>query len=325
MTKRKLSAGMTGPDPRSLFDQVADWPEFRDLGLPDEVMNGPDNLAPGLWRSIRDASGAIGGSAIWNSPQAGLPKQVRSDPRRNYVGFVLPEWFERVSQVLDRVSPLPFTLAQFGQLYADWPKPIDGHKRWGIHIDHGWGMMFRGAGHDRLVSRRWLDFGPWRVVHLPNDTTFIQFHDLALTDPAEAWEQAKVGHQRMGIDPIGGYIKGIDLEVISQVRGLYVDATRTLEIVVGPGNTVSQQDMRVACALRLHHRETQPASDRIDHVAYVFMDRGDAQAHLHELWLRELQCWYVDETGKHRLDVDYRPTPKPPAWVVNLKGATNEL
>jgi len=26
-----------------------------------------------------------------------------------------------------------------------------------------------------------------------------------------------------------------------------------------------------------------------DHVAYVFMDRSDAQAHLHELWLRELQ------------------------------------
>jgi hypothetical protein len=48
------------------------------------------------------------------------------------------------------------------------------------------------------------------------------------------------------------------------------------------------------------------------------MDRGDAEAHLHELWLRELECWYVDERGKHRLDVDYHPTPQSPTWVENL-------
>lgn len=129
----------------------------------------------------------------------------------------------------------------------------------------------------------------------------------------------------MGIGPIGGYIKGIDLEAISEMRGLYMPASRTLEIVVGPGNEVSQQDMRVACALRMHHRDTKPATDRIDQIAYVFMDRGDAEAHLHELWLRELQCWYVDETGKHRLDADYHPTPSPPAWVANLKGAANDV
>jgi len=52
---------------------------------------------------------------------------------------------------------------------------------------------------------------------------------------------------------------------------------------------------------------------------------GDG-ASLHELWLRELQCWYVDERGKHRLDVDYHPTPQPPAWVANLKAnAVNDV
>jgi hypothetical protein len=80
-----------------------------------------------------------------------------------------------------------------------------------------------------------------------------------------------------------------------------------------------QQDMRVACGLRLHHRLTQPATDRIDHVAYVFVDQADARAHLHELWLRELECWYLDDAGKHRLDLDYHPVPSPPAWVTALE------
>jgi hypothetical protein len=76
--------------------------------------------------------------------------------------------------------------------------------------------------------------------------------------------------------------------------------------------------MRYQCARRLHHGLTRPANDRIDHVAYVFMGRANAEAHLHELWLRELQCWYVDERGKHRLDARYYPTPRPPAWVAQL-------
>lgn len=53
------------------------------------------------------------------------------------------------------------------------------------------------------------------------------------------------------------------------------------------------------------------------------MDRGDAEAHLHELWLRELECWYMDERGKHRLDADYNPTPNPPAWVRALDASTS--
>lgn len=107
--------------------------------------------------------------------------------------------------------------------------------------------------------------------------------EIALIDPAASMGASK-GHQRMDVDPFGGYIKGsIDLGLISEVRGLYIPTTRPLEIVVGPGNAVSQQNMRVACALRLDHREIKPATDRIDHIAYVFMDRHDAEAHLHEL------------------------------------------
>jgi hypothetical protein len=91
-----------------------------------------------------------------------------------------------------------------------------------------------------------------------------------------------------------------------------------LEIVVGPGNAVEEREMLLACAERLHHNLTQPKSNRIRHIAYVFMDRADAEAHLHQLWLREIQCWYVDGKGKHRLDAGYKPTPNPPDWVKRL-------
>jgi len=305
-----------------LFYDVSDWPEFRNAGPPARARIGHDKLSPSNWRAIRTAP--TWGIALWDLPD----QQLGIRPKSDLVSFEIPDCFEQLNEVVKRISSLPFTLSAFSRLWRDaWD--LDTHQRWSFgrsHVDHGWGCMFRGTGHDRLVSRRWLDFGPWRVVRLPNDTTFIQFHDLAITDPAEAYAQAKVGHQRMGVDPIGGFIQGIDLEVISQVGGLYRAKDHTLEIVVGPGNTVRQQDMRVACGLRLHHRLTKPTTDRIDHVAYVFMDRGDAQAHLHELWLRELQCWYVDERGKHRLDVDYHPTPQPPAWVANLKAnAVNDV
>jgi hypothetical protein len=53
-------------------------------------------------------------------------------------------------------------------------------------------------------------------------------------------------------------------------------------------------------------------------VAYVFVDEADARAHLHELWLRELECWLVDDKGKRRLDLDYHPVPNPPGWVKRL-------
>ena len=219
---------------------------------------------------------------------------------------------------------LPFYLADFGTLFRDvWLRDA-GYPRWGFgrtHIDHGWGCAFRGVGHDRLVSRRWLDFGPWRVIRRPNDTTFVQFHDLAITDPKEAYAQAKAGHERMGISPSGGYIAWHYENLLlgaAEIGGIYQSATRTLEIVVGPGNSVTQGQMICQCARRLEHRLKPNIGERIDHVAYVFMDRGDAEMHLHELWLRELQCWYVDERGKHRLDVAYHPTPAPPAWVANL-------
>jgi hypothetical protein len=79
-----------------------------------------------------------------------------------------------------------------------------------------------------------------------------------------------VCHQRMGIDSIGGSIQGIDPNVIAEDHGLYRADERTLDIVVALGIAVSQQDMRIACGLRLNHRLTQLKFERIDKIAYVF-------------------------------------------------------
>jgi hypothetical protein len=314
--RHTLTASVADHDPLSLFDHLAAWPEIRDAGFPSRARIGHDKVAPDDWRSIRTAKSW--GIAFWDSAQ------LETSPKSDLVTFTIRDCFSQLTDAVERISSLPFYLADFGTLFRDVWRRDAGYQRWGFgrsHIEHGWGCAFRGAGHDRLVSRRWLDFGPWRVIRRPNDTTFIQFHDLAITDPAEAYEQAKVGHERMGISPSGGYIAWHYEDLLvgaAEVSGLYEARTRTMEIVVGPGNVVTQGQMICQCARRLHHRLTKPANDRIDQVAYVFMDRGDAEAHLRELWLRELQCWYVDERGKHRLDADYHPTPAPPAWVANL-------
>ncbi len=322
-----LIASVASAQFKACFEMMSRWKPFLTSPLPTSVWVGMDEIAENQradWAALLLHS-STRSTAQWFGQDERLVQGINITPGSQISTCTYPDAFAELKEAVRLIEPLPFELCSFGSIFfyqwltAEYP-------RWGFgrsHVDHGWGCAFRGAGHDRLVSRRWLDFGPWQTIRRPNDTTFIQFHDLAITDPAEAYEQAKIGHQRMGIDPIGGYIQGIDLDVIATVRGLYLPGERTLEIVVGPGNSVRQQDMRVACGLRLHHRLTKPTTDRVDHVAYVFMAREDAQAHLHELWLRELQCWYVDERGKHRLDADHHPTPQPPAWVARLGSSSS--
>jgi hypothetical protein len=124
----------------------------------------------------------------------------------------------------------------------------------------------------------------------------------------------------MGNSAIGGYIQWyIDGLLKGAGQGIYTPEDRLLEVVVGPGNEVKQGEMLCNAALRLHHR-TAPSTTPVERVAYVFVDEADAQAHLHELWLRELECWLVDDKGKRRLDLDYHPVPNPPEWVKRLEG-----
>jgi hypothetical protein len=49
--------------------------------------------------------------------------------------------------------------------------------------------------------------------------------------------------------------------------------------------------------------------------------RCDARRYLHELWLRELECWCIDAQGREvRLDDGYQPERIVPEWVERVEG-----
>jgi hypothetical protein len=311
-----LAATLEGPTALTGISIAKSIKPFCDAP-PEKVWVDDEPAAPDAWPTEL-LRAHIKGIAFWPNYRT----QVSYLPRSEQIGVFDTSPFTTLTEALRTLEAFPFEICCIGAAFFDEWLAAD-YKRWGFgrsHIDNGWGCAFRGRGHDRLVSRRWLDFGPWRVIRRPNDTTFIQFHDLALTDPAEAYAQAAPGLERMGNSPIGGHI-GFHKErlIASAGKGLYSPSQRLLEVVVGPGNEVRQGDMLCNCALRLHHKETQPATGRIERIAYVFVDEGDARAHLHELWLRELECWVADDRGKRRLDLDYHPVPSPPAWVRDLE------
>lgn len=308
-----------------------------DVGLPDSLRAvatlAPFRIAPlkgdvdevqiedlskwtdALLAAKRD--GRVDWFETWESHRT--TKLVDIYPRSGRVGFQLPDAFATVAEGLAWIEALPFEVCSIGSIYPDaWIKMDVERFGFGrMHSSHGWACAFRGKGHDRLVSRRWLDFGPWRVIRRLGDLTLVQFHDLDV-DAETAYRQALPGHERMGVSKTGGYLQ-IPYPVTRTVEGLYIAERQTLEIVVPPDGKVEQVRMRDACAVRYQHRIDPPAENRIDQVAYVFVDEADARAHLHELWLRELEVWLVDGDGKRRLDLDYHPTPTKPAWVVALE------
>ena len=219
----------------------------------------------------------------------------------------------------ETLSSIPFEVAAFPTLHLDWLDRSEDEQYsapsfgdW--HAPLGWACAFRGAGHDRLVSRRWLDFGPWRKVAAPEDTTLIQFHDLA-ADSRTALAQARPGHERMGISDSGGFIQS-GFVFTKELEGLYDASERKMKVVVH-GRQVSQLEMLEWCAARKY--QSFGPQKPLDNVAFVFMEEAAARKHLQELWLRELECWTIRGGKEIRLDDQYAPTPKPPAWVTALE------
>lgn len=216
--------------------------------------------------------------------------------------------------LLLRLVNVPFSIGSAAELYPEWTDGSLGEIYEGpgfaeLHWPHGWACFFRGAGHDRLVSRRWLDFGPWKLRRGPHDTTLVQFHTLGM-DAATALAQARIGHERMGISDTGGFIQGRYVYAYD-LKGLYYPEQRKLHITVY-GRDVSQREMLDACAARLYQRlgPDQP----LDNVVYVFMEQEHAIAHLHELWLRGLECRTIINGEEVDLMAKYYPQPAPIEW-----------
>lgn len=313
-----LSFGIGDVGIRESLQAVASFSPFRDNPIELEVDD----------TSVKDASQWVdalcaarrGGRANWTSTWTShrTTKIINIYSPSSRVKVQIPDAFSTVTEGIGWIESIPFDVCSIGTIYPDeWnAMQVEPFGFGSSHMIHGWACAFRGAGHERLVSRRWLEFGPWRLIRRPGDLSVVQFHDIGV-DPETAARHARSGHERMGISRIGGYLQ-IPYHFTSTVEGLYVAERRTLEVVVPPGGTIDQVRMRDACALRYMHRVTPAAEKPIDQVAFVFVDEADARAHLHELWLRELEVWLVDGAGKRRLDDAYAPTLDPPRWVLKL-------
>jgi hypothetical protein len=228
------------------------------------------------------------------------------------------EW--SIPCVVEFAQALEAWLAVFDSLHDDegWRR----RENLGIaggHTFPGWGCLFAGErGHEQFVSRRWLEHGPWLLHRFPGDVSLIQFHDLD-ADSETALAQALVGHRRLGDHQTGGYLR-TGYVPNGEIGGLYVAGDQTLRIVCPPGREVTQGEMLDACAERLVGRYNTEKPIRA--VRYVFIEPADAQRHLHEMWLRELEVWTFTPDGKEiRIDSDYNPIPTRPAWVQTVEDA----
>jgi len=220
----------------------------------------------------------------------------------------LPDDLCTPKPVLDFLAQLPLELFVLAFVEDYWPE--NGYHPPAIGADHallGWGMVFKGAGHDHsIVSRRWLEHGPFRTLHGANDTTMVQFHDLT-ADGSTSLAQAKPGHEWI----VTGFLRPKH-RYRNDIGGIYTEADRLLRIVVN-GRTVSPAEMLDACAAR---RDCRNDPDKpIENIAYMFVDEAEARAHLEALWLRGLECRVFDGKGERRLDTDYKPTIAKPGWV----------
>jgi hypothetical protein len=115
----------------------------------------------------------------------------------------------------------------------------------------------------------------------------------------------------MGVSGGGGFLQA-DYLYTRTLDAEYHAEGRDLRFTIADRD-VPEVEMLDACAMR-HHQILGP-DQPIERVSYVFADEARARAHLHELWLRELECWAVVGGAPTRLDTAHAPAPSPPPWM----------
>ena len=239
-----------------------------------------------------------------------------------------------MAMVLDLFRQTPFELGVVGPMDQGWPIHLDDMSRGELdyyfngHGSHGLACAFKGAGHDRLVHRRWLEHGPWRLIRDDElDLSVVQFHELSARPPLcvdQAWE----GHKLLSGAAEGGLrfspvvIVGISAEgkVITTVPDydffkptFYDKSSRTSIVMVHGHRTVPPKEMLEAAEARFR----QPYPDiHIDQVRFLFVEEANARRHMHALWLRDLQCHAFTDKGEvDMLEGYHADPPPPPDWV----------
>jgi hypothetical protein len=290
-----IGIALDGPDHPAILRAIHQTGLFG-TGLPDSLEVKGKELArvPKDWLDKYAGSDMV---AVWGNFDFMLSNSLGEMPKVHARSFP-----RSTAPLLELLSGLPFTVASFNSIHPDW---LDGSYNapgfGGLHFPHGVACGFKGAGHRQLVSRRWLDFGPWRKLRGADDTTLVQFHDL-FADSATALAQARPGHVRMGVTDEGGFIAH-DHEYQSELSGYYYPDQRRQRIMAAL-REVPQLEMLDACAARLYQKW---GADRpTEHVGFLFLEEQLARRHLHELWLRELECWTIIGGKEVRIDEDYQ-------------------
>jgi hypothetical protein len=304
-----LQLGFAGPDLPQILEQL------RARGLPDADEPGEMTI-DGRKQKVKDGWLPAAASNCRSEFMARWKgRGWLSLDRGAIVKLAIRDFEIDPAWLLDLVESLPVTLVSNSSVYGEWRDGSLGEEYLGpgfgdLHWPHGAFCAFKGAGHDRLVSRRWLEFGPWRLLRGRNDTSLIQFHDLEV-DARTALAQARPAHARMGISPTGGFIQS-PYHYQYDLKGRYLAELRKLDFVVH-GRKVTEREMLDAAAAR--HYQALGKEQPIGSVAYTFVVEEEARAHLHQLWLRALECWAIVKGKEIRLDDDYHPEADMPGWV----------
>jgi hypothetical protein len=187
-----------------------------------------------------------------------------------------------------------------------------------LHHPFTTGCAFKGDGHNRIPSRRFLEYGPWRTIRdEARDITFIQFHDLE-ADVEIALEQARVGHALLDRNITGGLRGSIKIVALQDKHNLYDPNERSLTYIITDEEPTAAWYIE-ACAIKAYQLlETDMPVDRIK---FMFpLDPEQAQKYLHDLWLYGLECWVMPDGQATRLDDTYTPpSPNKPNWVQELE------
>ena len=281
-------------------------------GLPSEMRDGFTPLPVAEdWEARMLEKDVDGLSVSW-----GASKRIarnRGTVVADFSDIPLEPW-----RILELVAPWSFELAVMPPIRA-W---MDDYFAPAISADHallGWGMIVKGAGHEHsLVSRRWLEQGPWALYRGEHDTSFLQFHQLDADEPKNGLEldvvslgQARASHDWL----LSGFLRPKH-RYQHDIRGVYSKEDGILRVLVND-REVSDAELTDACAAR---RDGGQDPDRpIRNIAYVFVERRAAEARLDALWLRGLECRTVEGGVEVRLDEGHQVARRLPPWVVELE------
>jgi hypothetical protein len=303
-----LNISLSGPDLSALFRSVVAEPLFG-AGQPQWlIVNGEEQQPWSGWE--RDLPGRAKSSA---SAHFAADRFISIDPA-NVVKAQAP-WDVDVSALGGMLSRLPCALAAVRGIYPEWDQDPDLKpplKSFGnMHFGYGTFAAFKGEGHDRLVSRRWVDHGgPWLAHHFDADVSLLQLHDLA-ADARTANAQLRRAQERLGPSDTGGLIQP-NFKRKLQLNLQHSERDRRASIVVDPKREVTPREMLEAATLR---GSSAAGADRhIDSVAFVYIDEPAARRDLHELWLHGLECWTYINGRETRIDDTYDPPPSPRPW-----------